>query len=430
MRERGQILLFTLTLLIFVGAASFFTFFSPSSGRLRQDEQTTRIMVEAKEALIGYAVSSATRPGQLPCPDTNNDGLAEPLASGNCPNNIGRLPWKTLGLEDLRDSAGERLWYAASPVFTRDPTSCAIPPFNNPRCPLNSDTRGTLTVSQDKAATVITNEAVAIIFAPGPTLPGQLRDAANANNPANYLDTTDGVSNSAPPAFIAAQNSDSLPQSPPPSPFNDRLIVIDTTHLFTVVEKRVARTLLKMLTDYKTAFPGKYTGADKHMDNEEDDEVYRGWLPICQAEPQDWEDLGINVPAWLMNNEWWKVIYYAVAPDKTVHCPSASACPSMLTVDSTTNIEVVLITPGPAPAGVSRPSLTTVTQYQNPPYGGSNDFCLGLTTLSTAEALAYWQQYLNDAENSDHDDNNYVTPSSTAAARNRIYTCPGTPGIC
>jgi len=429
MKERGQILLFTLTLLIFVGAASFFTFFSPSSSRLRQDEQTTKLMAEAKEALIGYAVSSATRPGQLPCPDANNDGLAEPLASGNCPNDIGRLPWKTLGLEDLRDSAGERLWYAASPVFTRDGTSCANP--NNPLapCPLNSDTRGTLTVSQDKAAAVITNEAVAIIFAPGPTLPGQIRNLANENNPANYLDTTDGVSNSAPPAFIAAQNSDSLPPSPPPSPFNDRLIVIDTTHLITVVEKRVARTLLKMLTDYKTAFPGKYTGADRHMDNEEDDEVYRGWLPICQAEPQDWEDLGIGVPAWLASNDWWKVIYYAVAPDKTVHCPAAPACPSMLTVDSATNIEVVLITPGPAPAGVTRPSITIVTNsYAAPP--PANNACIVLTTLNSTEALAYWQAYLNDAENSDHNDNTYVTPSSTATARNRIYTCPGTPGIC
>lgn len=424
--QRGQALLALLMLLGIALTVFVYNVFDPFQASARREARTRDVLMEARDALIGYAASSATRPGQLPCPDTNNDGDAEPLVAGNCPSNIGRLPWRTLGLQDLRDSAGERLWYAPSPVFTRDGTSCVN--VNNPLapCPLNSDTLGTLTVSQDKAATVITNEAVAVIFAPGLVLAGQLRDPANENNPANYLDTTDGVSNASSPAFIRAQRSD----TPAPG-FNDKVMVMDTTHLITVVEKRVALTLLKMLTDYKTAFPGKYTGADKHMDNEEDDDVFRGWLPICQAEPSDWEDLVINVPAWLASNDWWKVIYYAVAPDKTVHCPGSPAGCGMLTVDSTPNFEVVLITPGPAPAGVTRLSVTTVTNsYAAPP--PANNACIVLTVLTSAQALAYWQQYLdpNDTLNYDHNDNTYATPSSTAYARNRLYTCPGTPGIC
>lgn len=39
---------------------------------LKDDERTAQIMAVAKDALIGFAASSATRPGQLPCPDTNN----------------------------------------------------------------------------------------------------------------------------------------------------------------------------------------------------------------------------------------------------------------------------------------------------------------------------------------------------------------------
>ena len=49
---------------------------------------------------------------------------------------IGRLPWKTFGLPDLRDGSGERLWYALSPNFRDNPSVS----------PLNSDTRGSITV--------------------------------------------------------------------------------------------------------------------------------------------------------------------------------------------------------------------------------------------------------------------------------------------
>ena len=59
---------------------------------------------------------------------------------------IGRLPWRTLGLPDLRDSSGERLWYAVSRQFARNPTCM-------PNCPLTSDTLGQLTVTGIAPAT-------------------------------------------------------------------------------------------------------------------------------------------------------------------------------------------------------------------------------------------------------------------------------------
>ena len=441
-KQRGQAFLIMVALLAMLGTSIFITFASRPSSQLRDAERTQRVLTTARDALIGYAASSPMRPGQLPCPDlaTNvpgvnipNDGIADDrdTTTGLCPSDIGRLPWKTLGIEDLRDSAGERLWYTASPAFTRDEALCPNNP-NNPLapCPLNSDTRGTLKVYLETKATEKYPEAVAIVFAPGPSIGTQVRSGANQNNPANYLDTTATVSNATLPEFIIAQNSDRLPQSPPPAPFNDQLLVIDTTHLIPIMETRVARTMLKMLTDYKAAFPGKYTGADRHMDNEEDDDVFRGWLPICQAEPKDWEDPDINVPvpAWLARNDWWKIVYFAVAPDLTVHCPGSSAGCGMLTLDSPTNFkEVILITPGAAPVGVTRPSLTIVTNsFASPP--PANNACIVLTTLSSSQALAYWQAYLNHSENRDHNDNDYVTPVSPD--RNRVFACPGTPGIC
>src|SRR5258708_29066232 len=32
---------------------------------------------------------------------------------------IGRIPWKTLGIDDLRDASGERLWYALAHNFRK-----------------------------------------------------------------------------------------------------------------------------------------------------------------------------------------------------------------------------------------------------------------------------------------------------------------------
>ncbi len=384
MRERGQILLFTLTLLLFVGAASFFTLVSPASGRLKQEERTTGILTEAKEALIGYAASSATRPGQLPCPDMNNDGIAEARDSSGCPSgNVGRLPWKTLGLGDIRDAAGERLWYAASPVFTLNYTACC----------LDVDTKGNLTVYQDKVTNLITSEAVAVIFAPGPALPGQLRDSTNANNPANYLDTTDGISNASLPAFIAAQNSDTLPQSPTPSPFNDRLVIIDTATLWTVVEKRIAREMLVLLKRYRdTSACNCYPWAANDFDDDSVTGNENGMVPIENALPETWSSLGITVPSYMIgSDEWGKRFFYTVAGNQTEYHTA-----NTLTVDGVANKDLVVITPGPA--GASRPSTNMA-------------------------------DYIEDSENRDNGVV-FVTPSSTSYARDRIYMCPGTPGIC
>src|SRR5690606_23241172 len=111
---------------------------------------------------------------------------------------LGRLPWKTLGLPDLRDGDGERLWYAVSENFKNNPRSnCDFP--GQPTC-LNSNTRGTITVYNryGKAihdATMQTG-AIAVIIAPGAVLrrsgaaSEQDRSSAGVNAAVNYLDTS------------------------------------------------------------------------------------------------------------------------------------------------------------------------------------------------------------------------------------------------
>jgi hypothetical protein len=120
----------------------------------------------AHQALLAYSNQAlgttlcemnCPRPGDLPCPDRNNDGIAETSCSTTA--RIGRLPWKTLGIGDLRDGSGERLWYAISERYK-----------NNPRVlPLNTDTPGSWSIKSEEGVVwdaLSGNGVVAVIIAP------------------------------------------------------------------------------------------------------------------------------------------------------------------------------------------------------------------------------------------------------------------------
>ena len=122
-RQQGvMLILASLALLMGIGALIAVELAGAGS-RGQRDRVTERALAQAHEALVAYAadrpISSAVGPGYLPCPDLDNDGWAEATCgsltgdSGQA-QRLGRLPWKTLGLPDLRDGHGERLWYAVS----------------------------------------------------------------------------------------------------------------------------------------------------------------------------------------------------------------------------------------------------------------------------------------------------------------------------
>jgi hypothetical protein len=140
-----------------------------------RDKTSLQAIAQAKAGLIAYAVSVqpdtyAKRPGEMPCPDLDNDGDAE-ITCFQANQRIGRLPWKTLKLPDLRDGYGERLWYALSGAFQRK-TFNQCPTSGGPAC-LNSDTRGTITLRNSLGAVVLDGSgieggAIAVLIAAGP----------------------------------------------------------------------------------------------------------------------------------------------------------------------------------------------------------------------------------------------------------------------
>jgi len=120
-RSRGLTLLLAILVLALAFAAiAVVSALAPAANR---DAASDRALAQAREALVAYAadrnITAWVGPGYLPCPDLDDDGWAEATCGSQSGDTgqeqrLGRLPWKTLGLADLRDGYGERLWYAVS----------------------------------------------------------------------------------------------------------------------------------------------------------------------------------------------------------------------------------------------------------------------------------------------------------------------------
>lgn len=274
--QQGQAALITVLLIIGVGAgALIYNFVSPAKQSIERDRITAAALAEAKAALIGYAVGirldvgGTPRIGDLPCPDMTNTGTAGGACSNAGGTTLGRLPWKTLGLPDLRDGYGERLWYAVSENFKNNPSSGV----------LNSDSRGTITVRNRNGTIVndgtnpdpyVPSGAVAVIIAPGGILKregaGAAQDRSSAGEllPVNYLDVATGEDNAqfldgATNGFI---NGDVLDASGNII-VNDRILAITYEDILPLMERRVAAEVLKCLTAYaaKPQNSGRYPWA-------------------------------------------------------------------------------------------------------------------------------------------------------------------------
>lgn len=296
-RQTGTVLLILLTIFMLAVASALLAKISNISSKLNQNQTTVAVLAQAKDALIGFALSYAEQhPGQpqgfLPCPDTTGDGTANGACGVTGQSVIGRLPWRTLKLPPLRDGASECLWYAVSGTYK-----------NNPKISLTSDTDGLFLIKNQKGNTLVgvtpLEQAVAIVFSAGSAIGQQNRGFTNAtrtqcgsttpgdagNNAANYLDelivlnvTTNVNINNATGVDVNAGSdfpgSVALPTDMPSvfvnSPvvksmqgivlFNDTMLAI-TPSDFALVYRRmdewVANRVVACLNTYKTVNGGK-----------------------------------------------------------------------------------------------------------------------------------------------------------------------------
>jgi hypothetical protein len=423
--------------LLFGAAAVFYGTKTATSLEIERDRKTAAALTMAKAALIGYATSISNfggddRLGDLPCPDRNDTGNAG-ASCGNAAGDqqvrrLGRLPWKTLGLPDLRDGDGERLWYAVSNTFKNNTrTACTAP--GQAGC-LNSDARGTITV-RDALGTVINNGTnpdphtpsgvVAVIIAPGAALTRQgaalaqnrtciggactaagvcttnPESATPKCNPTNYLDIVAGVEdnagftdNSAADGFIHGVTRDTSGNVI----VNDRLITITYEDLMPRLEYRVAMEVLNCLRNYAavTASNGRYPWANPANSLTTNDQTnilfgrMPGTAPFVNGYLANTTDSAPNMPtSWVQScalrygsttgtwwNNWREHVFYAIADaykpgtGAPPSCTSAS-CLSVNPPSTSANKQVVVLVAGKRLAGVANGQpRNSLADRQNP----------------------------------------------------------------
>ena len=271
---RGAVAWLVVLLLAVTAAAAAATTLAHLATGAQREAATERALARAREALLAHAadrpINALVGPGYLPCPDLDGDGWAEATCGSldgdrGAGERLGLLPWKTLGLERLRDGHGAPLWYAVATKY-KGLLNCAASAACIDMSPAAA--RGTITVRDADGR--VTHDgtladrdrpgAAAVVIAPGPPLArvhpqarAQRREpCAGRCDPRDYLEAAPpergGEDNA---AFVdrldaaRAANTDGFIRGPIRDAagvlhVNDRVLAVGEGELRRLVMRRVA----------------------------------------------------------------------------------------------------------------------------------------------------------------------------------------------
>ena len=230
-REGGAALMVMCVILVLATCWWLVSTFAANFDRTALDrEHNARMLSRAKHALVGYIAQKAAtddHPGRPPCPEADGDigdAANEGRAAPNCVlPAVGRLPWRTLGIDKLVDAAGEPLWYVVSPGWRVSAGTLV----------LNSNTAGQLSVDG------VANAAAALIIAPG----APLIVAASANCTARQQARAVPAPGMSFRDYLECQNASattSFATSGPSGSFNDQVLAVSARDIWSIVEAAVA----------------------------------------------------------------------------------------------------------------------------------------------------------------------------------------------
>ena len=368
-----------LGLLLIIGVAGFLvTTLRPGSNKekLERERATSLAMANAKDELIGFAVANPAR-GFLPCPadpalaGTPTEGTAMDTCNSDVLR-VGRLPWRTLGLGDLRDGYGEPLWYAVSGNFTNDAVVINRA-ASAPTLAVNGIVNATAIIFSAGGAAGAQQRGPAV--APCTTTASDIRQDYCA---ANYLDTdaVTGISNAdADTTFVQARGET----------FNDALLAITADQFFEGVEKRVLQQVRACLRTYAAGnsnglYPWAhadasviYLSAVPHVDATNalmgripskiaNSVVGLGWSLDCPLPSSG------GAKSWL--RDWHELLFYAV-DDQYAPNGAGGGVGGLLTVNGTPNVRAVVILTGAALPPQTR--TTPAQQYVSSNYLDGNN---------------------------------------------------------
>jgi hypothetical protein len=274
MRQRGvAVLLIALVLIVGFGALLYARLGKWAQATTASRNVNSAVLAHAKAALIGYVAKEVLDlgedvPGRFPCPESPSlaGTTTEGQAAGNCSptianRTVGRLPWRTLGIDKLVDASGEPLWYAVSPSWIM---AFGIPPIP-PR--INAGSTGDLSFDG-------TSDVVAVVFAPGPALlvnPAANQVAAGCaarsqsrndrshvpagGNP-DYRDYLECQNASSP---IGAAFGTTIVDNASNQVLNDQAVYITAKEILNAMQgplaERLQRTVAPLLSEYSALWP-------------------------------------------------------------------------------------------------------------------------------------------------------------------------------
>jgi hypothetical protein len=249
-RQRGVALILLITVLV-IGVVWYTVGALGKAAPTAADREiiTGHALERAKQALLAYVAQYASRrttiePGQMPCPEflssigTSSQGQAGTSCSNASPT-VGRLPWETLGIDEVRDGYGEPIWYVLSPGFRS--------------APINFGTPGQLTYNANP------NAAVALLIAPGPALNTQSDPATPPAgcSKVNQQVSTRNTASLNPQNFLECGNDAGNNTIVGTSPWtNDRVIPVTAAEwaraIAGPVADRLQREVAPALNDWRT----------------------------------------------------------------------------------------------------------------------------------------------------------------------------------
>jgi hypothetical protein len=292
--QKGAALLLLVFLLLLISITVFINSTTGIEFKAKRDIKTASVLKEAKAALLGWSVIQ-NNPGQLPCPE-DTTLIGHPTEEGQAKLSctlpaIGRLPWRTLGLGDIRDGNNDMLWYVISNGFSSSP--------------INVNTAAQLSVNG------VPNSAVAIIFSPGVPLATQSRPTPTSSSPpviSQYLDLQNNINGTT--LFVNKGSANDL---------IDRLMVISKNDLFSLVEKRILREVRGDVTQGLVKFystNGFYPYADINNDGVADNLQNSGTASYKGLSDMNSLYFLPNIESTLSNNGWYPLVNYTVSPDR------------------------------------------------------------------------------------------------------------------